>query len=139
MSDIQFNQHFDNQSLRLRPGQTYPAFVTAQDQEHDSLRVVWEVRPESRWREDRKTLQIRDEPLPGVVLAPNQFKTSVRTPTKPGAYRLYVTVTDGHGGASTANFPFYVEGPTQKDKSQSSITSKLKSSLQAVTSSINTK
>ena len=139
VSDIQFNQHFDNQSLRLRPGQTYPAFVTAQDQEHDSLRVAWEVRPESRWREDRKTLQIRDEPLPGLVLAPNQFKTPVRTPTKPGAYRLYVTVTDGYGGASTANFPFYVEGSDQKDKSQSSMSSKLKSSSQAVTSSISVK
>ncbi|MDF7811365.1 glycoside hydrolase family 2 TIM barrel-domain containing protein [Hymenobacter sp. YC55] len=131
VSDIQFNRHFDNQSLRLRPSQTYPAFVTAQDQEHDSLRVAWEVRPESRWREDRKTLQVRDEPLPGLVLAPNQFNTSVRTPSKPGAYRLYVTVTDGHGGASTANFPFYVQGATSKGNDQGSLATKLKSSLQA--------
>lgn len=131
VSDIQFNQRFNNQSLRLRPGQTYPTFVTAQDQEQDSLRVAWEVRPESRWREDRKTLQVRDEPLPGLVLAPNQFKTSVRTPTKPGPYRLYVTVTDGYGGASTANFPFYVQEPIGKSKSQSSLTSKLKSSFGA--------
>jgi hypothetical protein len=126
VSDIHFNQRFANQSLRLRPGQVYPAFVTAQDQEQDSLRVEWEVRPESQWREDRKTLQIRDEPLPNVVLVPDQFKTTVRTPAKPGPYRLYVTVYDGQGGASTANFPFYVQQSTQQEN-EPSLLSKFKS------------
>ncbi|WP_375435521.1 glycoside hydrolase family 2 TIM barrel-domain containing protein [uncultured Hymenobacter sp.] len=131
VSDIRFDQRLASESLHLRPGQIYPAYVTAQDQEHDSLRIAWEVRPESRWREDRKILQVRDEPLPGAVLNPNQFRTLVRTPTTPGAYRLYVTVTDGQGGASTANFPFYVQKSIQQDESQPLIPFLLKLSVRA--------
>jgi hypothetical protein len=35
--------------------------------------------------------------------------TRFAAPTRPGPYRLSVTVRDGFGGAATANVPFYVE------------------------------
>ena len=109
ISEVHLNHRLAYDNVRLRPNQRYSAFVTTQDQEHDSLRIRWEVRAESRWRQDFKKLPVRDEPLPDAVLAPNQLRTTIRTPTKPGAYRLYVTVSDNQGGAATANFPFYVE------------------------------
>ena len=31
------------------------------------------------------------------------------TPSRPGAYRLFLTVRDGKGGATTANVPFLVQ------------------------------
>ena len=37
-------------------------------------------------------------------------------PSRPGAYRLFLKVRDGRGGASAENFPFFVEadGPAVK-------------------------
>lgn len=111
VKSIFLNNRIGKDNVRLLPGQPYPAVVAAQDNENDSLRVVWELRAESRWREDRKTLQVRDEPIAGAVAEPNKLSTTMMAPTKPGPYRLYATIYDGQGGAATANVPFYVQKP----------------------------
>ena len=38
-------------------------------------------------------------------------RMSFVAPAEPGGYRLFVYVLDGHGGAGTGNFPFYVREP----------------------------
>jgi Glycosyl hydrolases family 2, TIM barrel domain len=99
-------------SLRLRPGQPYPAHVVASDPDQDPLQAQWEVIPEKPATEENE-YQLRSTPpvpVPGVVPATaRQLSTTLRAPTRPGYYRLAVVVTDGRGNAATANFPFAVE------------------------------
>jgi len=106
---VKLNRKYDSQNIILLPGQQYPAVVTTPKPSPEALRVQWEVLPESRWRDVKKALHARDEAILGSVLQPNHLRTTILTPTKPGAYRLYVTLSDGQGRAATANCPFYVQ------------------------------
>ena len=47
-------------------------------------------------------------PVPGSIISQADGKVTIKTPEKPGAYRLFVIVRDGHGGASADNVPFRV-------------------------------
>lgn len=81
----------------VAPGALLTARVEARDPEGDPLRVRYELR-----REDGSYLT----ELPGRPGVP----FTLAAPGAPGAYRLFVTVRDGRGGAATANIPFRVAG-----------------------------
>ena len=92
----------------LRPGRQYPAAVTVTDPEGDSLAVRWEMLPEMRFGADGKEVVTPLEPVPGAVVRAWGRQAVIRTPTQPGAYRLYVRAFDGHGSVGTANIPLLV-------------------------------
>ena len=46
---------------------------------------------------------------PGAIVSADREKVSIRVPSKPGPYRLFVTVRDGKGSASADNIPFLVK------------------------------
>jgi hypothetical protein len=96
-------------SIVLRPRQQYPARVFATDPEGDSLTVRWEVLPELRPEASVKERTTPAEPIPGMVEQATGLTAVVRMPQKPGAYRLYARVFDGHGSVGTANLPILVE------------------------------
>lgn len=79
------------------------------DPESDPLTFRWEVREESS---DRREGGDAERPPPAVddaiVRADRGGTAEIRIPTKPGAYRLFVTVTDGHGSGAVDNWPFFV-------------------------------
>jgi hypothetical protein len=79
------------------------------DPESDPLTFRWEVREESS---DRREGGDAERPPPAVddaiVRADRDGTAEIRIPTKPGAYRLFVTVTDGHGSGAVDNWPFFV-------------------------------
>jgi hypothetical protein len=106
---VRIDGKYDSNDITLLPAHEYPAVVTATSPNKDALRIQWEVMPESRWQEDPKTLHAREEAVAGSIVQQGQKRTTLLTPTKPGAYRLYVTITNEHGRAATANCPFYVE------------------------------
>jgi hypothetical protein len=80
---------------RVPPGSVHPVRVAAHDPEGDGLGYRWEVRPESG-------------PAVGGAVRGQGAQVDLVAPSQEGAYRLYTFVSDGHGGAATANFPFYV-------------------------------
>ena len=47
--------------------------------------------------------------FPKLTIVNNEVDCVFKTPKKPGAYRLFLTVRDGKGGAATANIPFLVK------------------------------
>lgn len=113
MGALRLNAHFDSENIILRPSHRYPAALTATDPEQDSLRVRWEVRPDfsnvkpAKQADDRATSKA-NEPVPGCIQGQGAIRTTVIAPQRPGAYRLFAQVTDTHGGAATANIPFWV-------------------------------
>jgi hypothetical protein len=100
-----------NSSLPLTPGCTVRASLRASDPDGDTLRVRWELAAEA------------DEVIGGDFQASptdysdsirdgNRNSATIRVPSRGGRYRLYAFVSDGQGGAATANLPLLVKGPT---------------------------
>lgn len=97
---------------RLRPNTFYEATFQAQDPEGQPLSARWEIWPELR-PDDSIRLAPR-EPLMGYISEVAGNRALMRTPAQPGAYRLFLWVSDGHGGAATANIPFYCAPPVAR-------------------------
>jgi hypothetical protein len=88
----------------------YTAAVVAYDEE-DLLQYKWEILPEITGLNlnEGGDGEMKPESIKGlIVTAENYSQISFKTPSKEGAYRLYVYAFDGHKNVATANIPFYV-------------------------------
>lgn len=94
---------------RVPPGREFPAAVTAEDAENDTLSYEWQVIAESTDRKAGGADEAAPPVIVGCIVGPPAASIVVRTPEKPGAYRLFVTVRDGRGGGCSDNIPFYVQ------------------------------
>ncbi len=98
---------FEANDLLFEASTSHFAEVSALDPENDSLTYHWSIRPED-W------FFVKGESPPDAVL--NCFKedkTSIgevkfKAPAKPGPYRLFLKITDGHENFASVNLPFYV-------------------------------
>ena len=98
----------DGDPTALRPNQTFSAGASAQDAEGDDLRFEWRVRSESTDRRLGGDAERAPKEHEGLVTPAEPGAATVRAPGEPGAYRLFLYVYDGRGGAATANIPFRV-------------------------------
>jgi hypothetical protein len=101
------------QSVRLKTGQTYTAKVQASDPDQDLLTYSWEVMEESGERTMGGDVESVPRRLSGLIEDSKKSEITLKPPTQPGAYRLFVYVFDGKGHAAHANIPFYVDPPTE--------------------------
>jgi hypothetical protein len=97
----------------LKQGSTHQAVVSVAYGETESLSYEWALLAEVERRLESDGGDF--EPTPETFWCHggghNSFEVSV-TLASPGEYRLFVTVSDRHGGAATANFPVLVETAT---------------------------
>ncbi len=95
-------------NVRLAPGGAYVASAQAADPDQDRLTYDWRLMRES----DATQVGGDVEDVPEELRLSNpdsqHGEISWRAPERPGAYRLYVYVGDGKGGAAHANVPFLV-------------------------------
>ncbi len=96
-----------NDNVRLKAGDTYTAAVQAKDYEGDPLSYRWEVLPESTDLGMGGDYESTPETL--LSMEVGQPEIELDAPVNPGAYRLFVYVTDDGGRSATANIPFLVE------------------------------
>jgi hypothetical protein len=100
-------------SVCLKQGSTHQAVVSVAYGETESLSYEWALLAEVERRLESDGGDF--EPTPETFWCHggghNSFEVSV-TLASPGEYRLFVTVSDRHGGAATANFPVLVETAT---------------------------
>lgn len=93
----------------VKPGSEQTATLTVSDPEGDPLRFVWELSAESTDLKVGGDAESKPPSFPDLITAGSGAECRFTAPKQPGAYRLFVTVFDGKGGAGTANIPFRVE------------------------------
>jgi hypothetical protein len=99
---------FAEDNIYVKPGASYEARAYTFDPDGDSLRLHWEVLPETQKKDGNSDKEIKPRPVAGVLQVTDQLRPVVIAPQKEGAYRLFVYIYDGQGNFSTANIPFYV-------------------------------
>jgi hypothetical protein len=97
------------ESRRISRGGTFGADVVAVDFEGDPLQIEWEFVAENKTTGIGGDAEEAPPSFPEAVLDGKGTKALLRAPTVPGAYRVFVTVRDGKGGASKDNVPVLVE------------------------------
>jgi hypothetical protein len=91
----------------MSPQQEFSAEVEAVDPDGDALQVRWQVCDDTK----RRGPEGRELPPPAIegLVQASGMSAKIRTPDKPGVYRVFVFVSDQKGHAATANAPFRVE------------------------------
>ncbi|XHR27263.1 MAG: glycoside hydrolase family 2 TIM barrel-domain containing protein [Chthoniobacteraceae bacterium] len=92
----------------VKANETTFAVVKAEDPEGDPLQYEWAVTEESKDLQVGGDTESEPPSLPECILTSDEGNVNLRIPSKPGAYRLFVTVRDGKGSASKDNIPFQV-------------------------------
>ncbi len=82
--------------------------VYASDLNQDKLNYSWELYPESTDLKSGGDAENKPVSILGRLSKKNSAGVELKTPTREGKYRLFVTVTDGNRVAY-ANIPFYVD------------------------------
>lgn len=90
-------------------GQSVKASVQAEDPEGDALKYEWAVFGESTDRRVGGDNEAAPPAVDGCIVSQAGGEVTLRTPAKPGAYRLFLIVKDGKGNASADNIPFLVK------------------------------
>ena len=89
-------------------GATLRAILEAADPEGEALATVWELRAETTEPGVGGDPEKEPRLVDGAVTKGDAAGAEIKLPDKPGPYRLFVEVKDGHGGAATANVPLLV-------------------------------
>lgn len=111
LAALQIEGFTDPRATTLHVGTTYRANVTATDPESDRLTFAWNIRPEVVIPPGSYAggLEKAAKPIAGLIVEPAAPKIQFIAPAHRGAYRLFVTVTDGNGHIAYGNIPFLVE------------------------------
>ena len=103
-------------SLRLnayrgKAGSNIKASLKCADPERDPLKVRWVLMEDSQEFVTGGDFQVTPPEFPKSIVKSSLTGADIRLPEYGGLYRLYVYVTDPHGGAATASAPILVDGP----------------------------
>lgn len=93
---------------RVAAGTEFTVSADVRDPDKDSLSYEWIVVAESADRRGGGALEKIPDSLPECTVSAEGGRAVIRTPAKPGAYRLFLYVRDAHGGGTAENVPFWV-------------------------------
>lgn len=93
------------QNIRLEAEKKYQAKAWGRCHENEELIYYWEILPESTDLGTGGDYEKRPETIATLQNNP----VMIQAPAKPGAYRIFVYITDPNGNAATGNIPFLVQ------------------------------
>jgi hypothetical protein len=91
-------------------GDTVRVDLVVVDPEGHEVTVAWTIRPEAAEEVVGGDWQAAPFALDGLIIDASDRGATLVIPGG-GAYRLYMTASDGQGGGATANVPLKVQGP----------------------------
>lgn len=107
------------EDIVVRPNTTHRLEVSAQDPDNDTLVYAGEILPEVSVRDGTVFRQKKPKPVEDAIVFASNGVIRWKAPAKPGAYRLFVTISDGKQSVATANVPFLVSGPAPSENQRS--------------------
>ena len=97
------------QSIKVKKKQSCLFEINVSDLENDSLSFIYELMAESTNKKAGGDFEAKMESLPYHTLNISNKNIEIKAPSRSGAYRFYVYVSDGFNNVATANIPFYVK------------------------------
>ena len=91
------------------PGQLCTVRAEATDPDGDELKWEWTVTAESTDLKVGGDQESEPPSFPDAIVLAEKNQVVIRTPAKPGNYRVFAIVRDGKGGASAENLCFRIE------------------------------
>lgn len=95
-------------SIYVDPSVLINATITASDKDSDNLMYDWVVMEESKSNKSGGDKEQIPPVVNGLNMKIDKGNLTFTSPSKTGAYRLFVYVYDGNNNVATANIPFYV-------------------------------
>lgn len=97
------------QNIYLKPGKIYPVKLDVIQPDNQAYTVRWEALPESTDIRAGGDAEARPKAVDNIIVKDDGRGTiQFKSPTTPGAYRLFAYATTEHKKAAVANIPFYV-------------------------------
>jgi hypothetical protein len=96
------------ESMIIPPGSILTTAVEAFDNDNDLLSYHWEILPEINTSDGSVQKQEKPRPIRNLIISEQMDSIQWKAPYTTGAYRLFVTVSDGNNNIATANVPFMV-------------------------------
>lgn len=106
---FQLNNRKALENVYLEAGKSYTAQTMAMDPDNDKLNYRWELLPEPTKVGVGGDYEARPKAIEGLLSSLPDGKATLKAPAEPGAYRLFVYISDGHNNVAFANIPFYVK------------------------------
>lgn len=103
---VTLNGRVAEDHIRLVPGGSYEAQVSASDSESGTLLYAWRLLEESRATERGGDFEETPPEVSHYLDNASGAKITLRAPEETGAYRLFVYVHDESGEVAHANIPF---------------------------------
>jgi hypothetical protein len=94
----------------VEPKATITAKLDAADPDGDAVSVRWVLQHETARYGSGGDAEAAPPIVDGAIRRGSAKDADILMPAEPGAYRLYAYVSDGKGGAATANIPLRVKG-----------------------------
>ncbi len=95
---------------QVEPRATVRASLQASDPEGDRLKVRWILSAEAEALGTGGDAEPAPEAFADAITAADHEHAEVTLPDRPGGYRLFAYVDDGHGGAAVGSLPVLVKG-----------------------------
>lgn len=103
--------------IYLKSGEKYNTEVFVEDPDKDNIEVRWEILHESTDLKEGGDRESKPDRVDGLLTEISLKQANITAPTKAGAYRIFVYVTDGNNHVATANIPFFVTADTSTQAS----------------------
>ena len=94
---------------KVKRNKPFSLDVDVTDPDGDSVRYQWSLMSEKKNKVGDGTVATELKPVTGRLTNDTLRSARILTPSATGPYRVFIHVYDGHGNASSANMPFFVE------------------------------
>lgn len=106
---LQLDKKRSTDNIYVKAGTTYDLLAVATDPDADKLSYRWEILPEPKEFSEGGDFEARPKPVVNRVTSSTEGRATMKAPDAPGAYRVFVYITDGHNNVATANIPFFIK------------------------------